>query len=277
MKQRAYKPAKANTEHMKKTLQTILVCSFCAVLNTLPAKAQTVLIDFGNGSTFRGVTSPGNWNSVAYGFAANLVDSTGNSTPIDWAPDGLGDTDSFNSIAGPTTNPVTAGEIAAADAAINKASLGSLGVAQAAMDFFKSNDSSTGVGRFQIQQVVPGQLYDLTFYGTKQYVSAGNEQTRYSVFSDSSYTTLLGSATLGTGTTDGTGNPGTTATVAGLAGPSNANNIFYIQWEGVNTSTEGYINSMSIVAVPEPSPIALCGLGTLCVGAIALRRCRRQG
>jgi hypothetical protein len=257
---------------MKKNLLPVMLATACVLAQSSLAEAQSVLIDFGNDSTFRGVTSPGNWNSVAFGFFANLKNSDGNSTTIDWAPDSLGDTDSFNSIAGATTNPVTAGEIATADAAINKTTLGVLGVAQAAIDFFKSNNGVTSVGRFQLQQVSPGQLYDLTFYGTRQFVAAGNEQTRYSVFSDSSYSTLLGSTTLNTGTTNGTGNPGNTATISNLVGPSNANNIFYIQWEGVNDSTQGYINSMSITAVPEPTSIALFGLGALCLGTFALRR-----
>jgi len=257
---------------MRATLLPVLTFSVLVLTQNDRLQAQTVLIDFGNNSTNRGVTSPGNWNSVGFGYLANLINSNGTATTIDWAPDGLGGTDSYNSIAGATSNPVTSGEIAAADSKINKTSLGALGVAEAATDFFKSNNSGTGVGRFQLQQVTPGQLYNLTFYGSRQFQLAGNEQTRYSVFSDSSYSTLLGSAILNTATTNGTGNPGNTVTISNLAGPSNANNIFYVQWEGVNTSTEGYINSMSIVAVPEASSIALLGVGAVCLGAFALRR-----
>ena len=233
--------------------------------------AQTVLIDFGNTTTFRGVTSPGNWNSMAFGFAANLVDSNGNVTTIDWAPNGFGGTDSFNSIVGPTSNPPSDGEILAAQNKLS-ASLGPLALGQAAIDFFQSNNGATGVGRFQLQQVTAGQSYNLTFYGTKQYVSAGNEQTRYSVFDDSLYTSLLGTGSLTTGTTGDGGNGNSVLTLENLVGPSNANNIFYVQWEGVNDSTMGYINSMSIEAVPEPSTYALLAAAGAAFAGYRLRR-----
>jgi hypothetical protein len=251
---------------MKKILPLLLAAASAAT-----AHAQMVLIDFGNDSTFRGVTSPGNWNSMAFGFAANLIDSDGNATTIDWAPDGLGGTDSFNSIAGATSNPPTAGEISTAQSALG-GSLGSLALGQAAIDFYKSDNGTTGVGRFQLQQVTAGQLYNLTFYGTKQFVAAGNEQTRYSVFDDSAYSNLLGTGLLTTGTTDGTGNPNSVLTLENLLGPSNANNIFYIQWEGVNVTGEGFINSMSIEAVPEPSTYALLVMAGAAFAGYRLRR-----
>lgn len=248
---------------------------FLAVLGIASTSpAQTVLIDFGNDSTFRGITSPGNWNSMAYGFAANLIDTNGNATTIDWAPDGLGGTDSFNSIVGPTSNPPTAGEVSAAQAALG-GSLGPLALGEAAIDFYKSDNVTTGVGRFQLQQVTPEQLYNLTFYGTKQFIAAGNEQTRYSVFDDEFYSNLLGTGLLTTGSTDGTGNPNSVLTIENLLGPSNANNIFYIQWEGANNSTEGFVNSMSIEAVPEPSTYALLALSGAAFAGYRLRRRQR--
>lgn len=253
----------------------VLAAIAVAAITTVAASAQTILIDFGNDSTYRGVTSPGNWNSMAFGYAANLIDSTGAATTVDWAPDGLGGTDSFNSIIGATSDPPTAGEIAAAQSAINTNTLGLLGLAEAALDYYKSDNGTTSVGRFQLQQVTVGQLYNLTFYGTKQYVGASNTQTRYSVFDDSSYSNLLGSGVLTTGTTDGTGNPGNTVTISNLSGPTNANNIFYVQWEGVNNSAEGYINSMSLEAVPEPSTYALLSLaGAAFIGYRLRRRTR---
>ena len=44
------------------------------------------------------------------------------------------------------------------------------------------------------------------------------------------------------------------------------------RWEGVNNSAEGYINSMSITAVPEPSSIALFAVGGLLFGTVLVRR-----
>jgi hypothetical protein len=103
-------------------------------------------------------------------------------------------------------------------------------------------------------------------------VAAGNEQTRYSVFDDALYTSLLGTGVLTTGTTGGTGNPDSVLTLENLVGPSNVNNIFYIQWEGVNDSTWGFINSMSIEAVPEPSTYALLAMAGAAFAGYRWRR-----
>lgn len=253
-------------------LRHLCLASLLAVAAAPSARAASILIDFGNASTFRGVTSPGNWNSVAFGFAANLIDTSGSATTVDWAPDGFGGTDSFNSLIGPTTNPPTSGEIAQAQAKLNVGTLGNLALGEAAIDFFKSNNGTTNVGRFQLQQMIPGQLYNLTFYGSKQFVTAGNEQTRYSVFDDSGYSNLLATGTLVVGTTNDTGNPGSTVTLSNLVGPSNANNIFYVQWEGVNNTAEGFINSMEIQPVPEPSTSVLLGLACVALAGLSRRR-----
>ena len=250
-----------------------IVLPAAALLGLLAASpAQTVLIDFGNDSTYSGVTSPGNWNSMAFGYAADLIDSDGNATTIDWAPVGFGGTDSYNSIVGATTRPhPTPGEISAAQSALG-GSLGPLAVGEAAIDFYQSDNGISGVGRFQLEQVTPGQLYNLTFYGTKQYAGAGNEQTRYSVFDNSLYSNLLASGVLTTGTIDATGNPNSVLTLENVVGPSNVNNIFYIQWEGVNDSTQGFINSMSIEVVPEPSTYALLAMAGAAFVGYRLRR-----
>jgi hypothetical protein len=263
-----------------KTTSRFLLLAGAAFAAAATAHSQvTTLIDFGNDSTFRGVTasSPdinGNhWNSVAFGFVGNLVDTTGSATAIDWTPNGLGDTDSFNSLVGATTSPdPTATELSNAETILNGGSIGDFGVAEAAIDFFVSNNGTTDVGRFQIQQLTPGQEYDLSFYGARQFTNA-NTQTRYSVFDDSSYTNLLGSVTVTHGDGGSNGNITDVGTISGLIGPSNANNIFYVQFEGVNTSTAGYINAMSITAVPEPSTYALLA-GVLALGLIVLRRRR---
>ena len=251
-----------------------------SLAGTHPAQAQTVLIDFGSDSTYRGVTAPspdtnGNyWNSTAYGFIGNLVTTTNAATTIDWAPDGLGGVDSYNGIAGATTDPVTVGEIAAAQTILDGGSLVTFNIAGAAMDYYQSNDGTNSVGRFQIQQVSAGQAYDLTFYGAKQYTGA-NTQTKYSVFDDNTYSNLLGSVTLTHGDGGANANINNVATLAGLIGPSNLNNIFYIQWEGVAVTTEGYINAMSITAVPEPATLGLlAGAGVL---ALLFRKRQKDG
>jgi hypothetical protein len=229
---------------------SIALAALHASLSTTVAQTK-VLIDFGNNTTYRGVTTPGNWNSVAYGYVPNLVDTTGSATALAWAPDALGGVDSYNSIVGPTSDPVTAEEVAATDAAIDKTALGDLGAAQAAIDYYVSNNGATSSGRFQLQGLAVGTKYRLTFYGTKQYVPAGDEETRYEVFADSEYSISLGSGVLTTGSVDGTGNPGSTVSVD----VTPALPVVYVQWTGVGNPSAGYINSMSVEAVPfTPAP-----------------------
>jgi hypothetical protein len=242
------------------------------------ASAQTVLIDFASDATFRGKTSPGNWNSVGFGYVGNLIDSTGVATTIDFAPDGIGDTDSFNGPGGGASytgwnfggDPVQQQTAIDAnrdttEATIDNAALGDLGVAEAAMDFFSATQ-----GRFQIQQVTQGQAYDLTFFSSRRYPT-NDTSTTFSVFDDSAYSNLLASITLNHGSGN-IPNVADTATLSGLVGPSNINNIFYIQYEGDAAGT-GYINSMSISVVPEPSTYALLA-GLLALTSIAVRRRR---
>ncbi len=267
---------------MKKLLP--LHASFAAVIlaislaGTHVAQAQTVLIDFGSAATFRGVTtsSPdtnGNyWNSTAFAFMSNLTGSNGTATTIDWAPDGLGGVDSFNSLVGATTNPPSITELSNAQTLLNGGSVAPFNVASAAIDFYQSNNGVTNVGRFQLQQVSAGQSYNLTFYASKQFTGASNTQTKFSVFSDLSYSVLLGSTTVTHGDGGANGNVNNVGVISGLVGPSNANNIFYIQWEGVNTSTLGYINAMSIAAVPEPATWALLGVSLTVLTAFRRRR-----
>lgn len=235
-------------------LHILVLAAATATLSLTAARAQTkVLIDFGDNPTYGCVTSQTNWNSVGTGFVANLIDKNGVPTAIDYGPVAIGGTDSYNSIVGATTWNATnvptipQVKIDEADVKINKPALGDLGVAEAAIDFFASN-SGQNVGRLELQQLTPGLKYKLTFYGTKQFVAAGNEQTKYSVYADSGYTTLLGQATLTTGTTNGDGNPNATASIT-VTAPANLNNILYVQWEGVNDSTKGYLNALSIEEV----------------------------
>lgn len=259
--------------------QSIVTLSICTTLSLCGlglGSAQTVLIDFGSNSTYRGVTtsSPdtnGNhWNSSGFGFISNLLDSGGDPTTIDWAPDGLGGVDSFNSIAGATSDPVSNGEITAVQTALDGGSLGDFAIAEVAIDYYVSNNSTSNVGRFQLQQVTAGELYDLTFYGARQFTGT-DIQTTYSVFDDSSYSNLLGSVILDHGDGGGNANISNVGMISGLEGPSNANNVFYIQWEGAINSTAGYINAMSISLVPEPRAYALIS-GLMAFGWIGTRR-----
>jgi hypothetical protein len=249
---------------MMKTKQNIILAVLTMCL-TGSLSAQTVLIDFGADSTYRGKSTAGNWNSVGGGYIANLIDSSGSATNIDYAPDGIGVTDSFNgpgynggeytnySSLTPTQQQTQIDLVAAqADTNINNAALGDLGVGTAAFDYYLST-----AGRFQIQQLSAGQQYDLNFFSSKKFPT-NDTSTTFSVYDDSGYSNLLGSVTLshGSGSSFNTDSLGT---ISGLIGPSNSNNIFYIEYKGDLGGT-GYINSMSLTAVPEPSTWALLAL-----------------
>lgn len=228
----------------------------------VPAFGTTVLVDFGNGISWRGVNAPGPdangnyWNSVWSGaYYPGLVDIAGSATSINFGFSSAGGTDSYNGPAGVTSNPPTPAEIAATD--IDAAALGNLGVKEAAMDFYTNST-------FEIQGLDPTKKYNLTFYGSHKF---GGVTTVYSVFTDGSYTTLVDSVNL-----DVTNaampwlhNRDTVATLSGLS-PQTAN-ILYVKFEGIEGS-EGYLNCFQITEVPEPATLLLLVAG----GLLARRR-----
>jgi hypothetical protein len=235
------------------------------------AGAATVLFDFGNNSSFRGASvvnpdSNGNtWNSLQTGvFYQNLLDTTGAPTTIDFGfSTGVG-TDSFNGPAGATTNsPLTPAEVAAAD--IDAAALGILGVKAAAVDFVAETNC-----RFEVQQLDPTKTYNLTFFGSHKFSSS--DATRYSIFSDNTYTTVVATGTLNV-QTPGSPNLHNRDTVLTLSNVApQTSNILYVQFTG-ETGGFGYLNSMAVSeVVPEPGGLAACALAGLLA---ARRRCRR--
>ena len=217
------------------------------------AGGQTILLDLGNNSSFRGVdvTNPdvnGNhWNSVWAGaFYPDLVDIDGNATEIDFGFSSDGGNDSFNGPAGVTSNPPTAAEIAATD--IDAAALGNLGVKEAAFDFYVSS-------RFQIQQLDPSKTYDLTFFGSHKFND--NNMTRYTIYTDDTFSTPVASADLLVGV-DNAHNRDNVVTISGLA--PQTGNILYVGFAGAGGGN-GYLNALQITAIPEPSALWLLASG----------------
>jgi hypothetical protein len=238
----------------KVLLATVLVGGLA-----VSAGAQTVLLDLGNSSSFRGVnvTNPDanghHWNSVWAGaFYPNIVDINGNATPIDFGFSADGGNDSFNGPAGVTSNPPTAAEIAATD--IDAAALGNLGVKEAVMDFYVSS-------RFQIQQLDPAKRYNITFFGSHKFNN--DNTTRYTIYTDGTFTTPVASADLLVGV-DNAHNRDRVVTISNLA--PQASNILYVGFAGANGGN-GYLNALQITAIPEPGTMLLltCAAGLVFV------------
>ena len=210
-------------------------------LNVAPAYGQTILIDFGNASSYRGVSTPSPdsnnhyWNSVWSGaYYPNLIDINGNVTTVDFGFTSANGTDSYNGPAGVTSAPITQTMINATD--VNAAALGSLGTKEAAMDYYVSST-------FEIQGLDPAKTYNLTFFGSHKYST--DDTTVYSVYNDHSYSTEVASASLNV---QQPGSPSlhnrdTTARINDLS--PQAGNILYIRFAGSNGGL-GYLNCMKI-------------------------------
>jgi hypothetical protein len=254
---------------------SLLIAAAISVGLAATAAAQTVLIDFGSDNSFRGVTAPAPdskghfWNSLTPGpFFADLVDINNNPTTIDLGFDTAVGTDSFNGPAGVTTFPhPTAAEIAATD--IDAAALGNLGINEAAVDFAASPGGADNNTRFQIQGLNPAKKYTLTLFGSHKF--SDNDATVYSVFTDSTYSTLVASTNLNV-QTPGSPNLHNRDQVAVLPNLSpQTSNILYMQFVGAQGGL-GYLNAFEIKAVPEPAAVALLASGVGLAGLVRRRR-----
>ncbi|HOQ04692.1 MAG TPA: hypothetical protein PKY88_05715 [Anaerohalosphaeraceae bacterium] len=204
---------------------------------------QTILIDFGNASSWRGVTTPSPdlnghyWNSVWSGaYYPNLLDINGNPTSIHFgfSIGGAGGTDSYNGPAGVTSNPPTPAQIAATD--IDAAALGNLGIKEAAMDFYDSS-------RFEIQGLDPTKTYNLTFFGSHKY--SDDDTTVYSVCTDNTYSSVVASASLKVADAPNSPNHNRDKVVTISDLDPQTFNILYVKFAGINGNL-GYLNCMQI-------------------------------
>jgi|APTNR8051073442_1049403.scaffolds.fasta_scaffold00052_47 hypothetical protein len=222
------------------------------------ARADIILVDFGNNLSFRGTNtvSPdanGNyWNSVDSGaFYANLVDQNNTATTLDLGFDAATGTDYFNGPSGAVEDPSAT--------VYNASALGNLGVDGAVYDYYVNS-------RFQLQQLDPTKTYTLTFFGSHKFNT--DTQTLYTVYSDNTYTIPVASVLLTIGTTGGDHNQDTVATISGLT--AQAGNALYIGFAG-SGGNNGYLNALEIHVVPEPTSLLLAGLGGLLLASLRQR------
>ncbi len=247
---------------MKSLLRRILLARYATawVLTAglvVSAQAQTVLFDFGDDTSYRGlsITNPdfnGNyWNSLHTGvFYENLIDSSNNPTTIDFGfSTGVG-TDSYNGPAGATSAGTLETDVTFSD--VDGEALGTLGggcadqgltgTCEGVFDYVNS-DPGVGPVRFEIQNLDPTKTYDLTFFGSHKYST--DNATVYSVYTDNTYTTLVDSVTLNhQDTTDAAlHNRDMVATLTGLA--PQESDILYVQFVG-DQGHEGYLNVLEL-------------------------------
>jgi hypothetical protein len=241
-----------------------------SLLISSSAMGAIVLFDFGNNNSFRGasVANPdpnGNyWNSVQTGvFYQNLVDSKNAPTTIDFGFSTAVGTDSYNGPAGDTSAGTPASHVPDTD--IDIVTLGILVVKEAAFDFV-TNATDADPLRFEIQQWDPTQKYNLTFFGSHKFNS--DDTTRYSIYTDNSYTNLVASVDLVVGIGSGH-NRDQVAVLKNIA--PQAGNILYMQVDGANSGS-GFLNILALENVPEPNAVvALVGGASLLLGLRRLR------
>ncbi|TWT35943.1 hypothetical protein KOR34_08400 [Posidoniimonas corsicana] len=242
----------------------VLAAAAAVTLLTLASgttQAESWLIDLGNDSSFRGASTPspdsnGNhWTSVWSGaFYQDIPNSDGVSTAVDFGFTTPGGTDSYNGPAGPTD-----GGQPPANSVYDVSALGDLGVDEAVYDFYTNST-------FQIQNLSVGGSYNLSFFGSHKY--NGNNTTRYTVYTDATFSTPIASADLLVGVDD-MHNQDMVATISGVS-PA-ADGILYVGFGGAGGG-EGYLNALQLTAVPEPTSLA--ALACLVAPAWSRRRAR---
>ena len=217
--------------------------------------AQTVLIDFGSDTSYRGlsVTNPddnGNhWNSVQPGLLiTDLIDIENNDTTIDLGWDTPVATDSYNGPAGPTDETTLETDVIFTD--IDAAALGNLGGAlEAAFDFAAGYDGNEHFPvRFQLQGLNAAATYNLTFFGSHSF--SDDATTVYTVYTDDTYTTPVATTSLLVADPFFEPNRDRIATISGVA--PQEDDILYIEFVG-STGNGGYLNDMQIEAVNDTS------------------------
>lgn len=247
---------------MQSVKKNLTVLAACCAFVFLPeaSDAQTVLFDFGNDNSFRGLSasSPDSsglyWNSLQTGaFYADLVDVNNVSTSIDFGFSTAVATDSYNGPAGATNSGTLTTDVLNTD--IDSAALGQLGGSlEAAFDFVAGPSGTPSAVRFEIQQLDPAKTYDLTFFGSHKF--SADSTTVYNIYSDNTYATLVDSVSLNhqNPLSPSQHNRAGLATISGVA--PQASNILYVEFVG-QTGNPGYLNAMRLQeaqANPPTSP-----------------------
>ncbi len=220
----------------------------------LSTYAQTVLIDFGSDTSFRGLsvnnpdTNGNYWNSLQPGlFYENLIDIDNAPTTIDLGFDTPVATDSYNGPAGPTDEMSLEFDVQLTQ--IDGAALGNLGGSfEGVFDYAAGYDGVEHFPvRFQIQGLNPSSAYNLTFFGSHKF--SEDSTTVYTVYTDDTYTTPVATASLLIQDPFFTHNMDRLATINSVS--PQTDNILYIEFVG-ETGKGGYLNALQIETIPGP-------------------------
>jgi hypothetical protein len=220
----------------------------------LSTHAQTVLVDFGSDTSFRGLsvnnpdTNGNYWNSLQPGlFYENLIGIDNVATAIDLGFDTPVATDSYNGPAGPTDELTLETDVMFTD--IDAEALGNLGGSfEGVFDYAAGFDGAQHFPvRFQIQGLNPTATYDLTFFGSHMF--SDDPTTVYTVYSDNTYTTPVASTTLLVQEPFNMYNRDRLATIEDVS--PQTDNILYVEFVG-ETGNGGYLNAMQIEAIAGP-------------------------
>jgi hypothetical protein len=189
----------------------------------------------GSSSVYRGTNVPSPdpnghyWNAVdAAHFFPSLTNTTGQATSLALQFDYAEGDDSYNGPAGITFNPN--------DVVINAAALGDLGYKWGVYHYYVNS-------HIEIQGLVPGTNYTLTFFGSHSYST--DTATTYTLYTDNGYSNAIASVSLNVQVPSNKSqwNTNQVAVLTGMSPQSNG--IMYIGFIGAQGDL-GYLNAMEI-------------------------------
>jgi hypothetical protein len=224
-----------------KTSKTLLLTAAVGLTTALTMQAQTLFFDFGASSQ----PTAGNYNNLFLDAPSvpNAIDSLGFSTGIGVVA---------------VTNATAGFQLSGANTDGTQVPTGAAAIfdPQATRDSFFGRNTLGGVAYVNLTGLNPSATYNFTFFASRiEEGDTNNRETKYEVQGLNSGFSLLNPAN----------NTSNVALVSGIS-PDAFGNLLVTLTKGPNNDHSSgffYLGAMQIVAVPEPSILALAGLGGL--------------